>query len=163
MQEQQPEWRRLSGERLKRPIEEEIHDVMLREREAGHQVAVYIGTDSQVKGHSVDFATVIVFHRKGKGAFMFVQPQRVSNKLGLHERMLEEVHRSITTACILKPLFLQHEVVPEIHVDINTQAAFKSHAALGEATGYLRGMGFNFQTKPYAFASSSCADKMVHN
>jgi predicted RNase H-related nuclease YkuK (DUF458 family) len=161
MQEQQPPWRRLSGERLRRPIEEEVHMVMTRERNAGHQIDVFIGTDSQVKGQAIDFATVIVFYRKGNGAFMFVQPQRVIRKLSLRERMLEEVHRSITTACNLSPLFLQHNVTPEIHVDINTQAVFKSNAALSDATGYLRGMGFNFQTKPYAFASSSCADKMV--
>ncbi|MDF2379939.1 hypothetical protein JMG10_00570 [Nostoc ellipsosporum NOK] len=161
MQEQQPEWRRLSGERLRRPIEEEVNHVMTSERNAGHQLEVYIGTDSQVKGNAIDFATVIVFYRKGKGAFMFVQPQRLVRRFSLRERMLEEVHRSITTACALMPLFLQHGVTPEIHVDINTQAVFKSHTALSEATGYLRGMGFHFQTKPYAFASSSCADKMV--
>jgi predicted RNase H-related nuclease YkuK (DUF458 family) len=28
--------------------------------------------------------------------------------------------------------------------------------------GYIKGMGFNFKAKPEAFASSCCADKVIH-
>ena len=38
---------------------------------------------------------------------------------------------------------------------------FKSNDALKEAMGYIMGMGFAFRAKPYAFASSSCANKVV--
>jgi len=38
---------------------------------------------------------------------------------------------------------------------------FKSNDALKEAMGYIMGMGFEFKAKPHAFASSSCANKMV--
>jgi len=43
----------------------------------------------------------------------------------------------------------------------NTDPAFKSNTALKEAMGYILGMGFVFKAKPDAFASSSCADKVV--
>jgi len=33
---------------------------------------------------------------------------------------------------------------------------------LKEAMGYIMGMGFAFKAKPDAFASSSCANKIVH-
>ena len=33
--------------------------------------------------------------------------------------------------------------------------------ALKEAMGYIMGMGFAFKAKPYAFASSSCANKVI--
>ena len=49
----------------------------------------------------------------------------------------------------------------QVHADINTNPGFKSNAALSEAMGYIRGMGFAFRAKPHAFASSSCANKMV--
>jgi predicted RNase H-related nuclease YkuK (DUF458 family) len=49
----------------------------------------------------------------------------------------------------------------EVHADINTNPTFKSNEALKEAMGYIRGMGFAFRAKPDAFASSSCANKMV--
>jgi predicted RNase H-related nuclease YkuK (DUF458 family) len=54
-----------------------------------------------------------------------------------------------------------YDVDLEIHADINTNPGFKSNAALSEAMGYIRGMGFAFRAKPHAFASSSCANKMV--
>ena len=34
--------------------------------------------------------------------------------------------------------------------------------ALKEAMGYILGMGFAFKAKPEAFASSSCANKVVN-
>lgn len=49
----------------------------------------------------------------------------------------------------------------QVHADINTNPGFKSNDALKEAMGYIMGMGFAFKAKPEAFASSSCANKMV--
>ena len=54
------------------------------------------------------------------------------------------------------------EVELEVHADINTDPSFKSSVALKEAMGYILGMGYAFKAKPEAFASSSCANKMVH-
>jgi len=34
--------------------------------------------------------------------------------------------------------------------------------ALKEAMGYIVGMGSAFRAKPHAFASSGCANKVVH-
>ena len=63
--EQQQKWRKLDGTRIKHSIEDEVRSVIVREKEAGHQLKVCIGTDSQVKGKETEFATVIVFIRKG--------------------------------------------------------------------------------------------------
>lgn len=49
----------------------------------------------------------------------------------------------------------------EVHADKNTNPGFKSNEALKEAMGYITGMGFVFKTKPEAFASSACANKIV--
>ena len=49
----------------------------------------------------------------------------------------------------------------ESFLDINTNPNFKSNDALKEAMGYILGMGFVFKAKPDAFASSSCANKIV--
>ena len=55
----------------------------------------------------------------------------------------------------------KYDVEMEIHADINTDPYFASNKALKEAMGYILGMGFVFKAKPDAFASSSCADKVV--
>jgi hypothetical protein len=160
--EPQQLWRRLNGERIAGPIENEIRKVLVREKEAGHELKVCIGTDSQVKGRDTEFATVIVFIRKGKGGFMYIRSETTQQKMRIKERMLAEVAKSIEVAYELCNLFTLYNVDMEVHADINTNPSFKSNDALKDAMGYIMGMGFVFKAKPDAFASSSCANKIVH-
>lgn len=161
MQYQTKQWRKLTGEYVNNFIEDEVKGVILREREMGHQLKVCIGTDSQVKGGETEFATAIVFVRKGLGGFMYLNNEITKEKMTIRQRMMTEVSKSVEVAYRLNELFILHEVDMEVHVDINTQPHFKSHDALKDAMGYVTGMGFVFKAKPYAFASSCCANKVV--
>jgi len=127
-----------------------------------NQVNGCIGTDSQVKGAETEFATVIVFLREGHGGFMFIHNEKTKTRYSIKERMLVEVAKSIEIAYELCPLFTLYNVDMEVHADINTNPHFKSNDALKEAMGYILGMGFAFKAKPEAFASSSCANKVVN-
>jgi predicted RNase H-related nuclease YkuK (DUF458 family) len=159
--EQEQQWRKLSGERISIPVAEEISRVLMQEREMGHELKVCIGTDSQVKGKITEFATVIVFIRKGKGGFMYIHNETSHMKMTIKQRMLTEVAKSIEVAYSLCNIFSRFGVAMEVHADINTNPSFKSNDALKEAMGYIVGMGFAFKAKPDAFASSSCANKVV--
>lgn len=159
MEKQQ--WRKLSGERIKILIEDEVSNVLQREREAGHEMKVCIGTDSQVKGKETEFATVIVFIRKGKGGFMYIHNEITKQRMSIKQRMLMEVGKSIEVAYALCTIFSRFSVDMEVHADINTNPNFKSNDALKDAMGYIVGMGFAFKAKPEAFASSNCANKVV--
>ena len=161
MEQSQQQWRKLSGERIRVPIADEVTSVLLREREAGHEIKVCIGTDSQVKGKETEFATVIVFIRKGKGGFMYIHNETTRQRMSIKQRMLMEVHKSIEVAYGLCNIFSRFDVDMELHADINTNPNFKSNDALKEAMGYIVGMGFAFKAKPEAFASSNCANKVV--
>lgn len=161
MEQEQKQWRKLSGERIKIPIAEEVRNVLVREREMGHELKVCVGTDSQVKGKVTEFATVIVFIRKGKGGFMYINNEITKQKMSIKQRMLMEVGKSIEVAYALCNIFSRYSVDMEVHADINTNPNFKSNDALKEAMGYIVGMGFAFKAKPEAFASSSCANKVV--
>lgn len=81
--------------------------------------------------------------------------------MSLKERMIMEVARSVDVAYRLCDLLDKYDVALEVHADINTDPVFESNAALKEAMGYILGMGFVFKAKPEAFASSSCADKVI--
>lgn len=155
-------WRTFNGEPLDQPIYEAVENTLRRESEAGHKLKVCIGTDSQVKGTETEYATVIVFLRAGRGGFMYIHNERSQQALGIKERMLTEVAKSIDIAYQLCPLFNAYQVDMEVHADINTNPQFKSNDALREAMGYILGMGFAFKAKPEAFASSSCANKAVN-
>jgi uncharacterized protein len=155
-------WRKFSGEPIELPIYEAVEKVITRERANGFRLKVCIGTDSQVKGQETEFATVIVFLREGHGGFMFIHNERTRQQYSIKERMLVEVAKSIEIAYELCNLFTLYDVDMEVHADINTNPNFKSNDALREAMGYILGMGFAFKAKPEAFASSSCANKVVN-
>jgi len=154
-------WRRLNGEKLTDPIKEAVEKTIKRETEAGYKLKVCIGTDSQVRGSIVEFATVIVFLREKKGGFMYIHNFKKEQEMSIRERMIMEVAESINIAYNLCDLLDKYNIALEVHADINTDPHFKSNVALKEAMGYILGMGFVFKAKPDAFASSSCADKVV--
>ena len=155
-------WRNFNGQSIEEPIKFSVEKIIIREHELGNKLKVCIGTDSQVKGSYTEFATVIVFLREGKGGFMLIHNEQSTVNYSIKERMIMEVSKSIEIAYELCELFTQYDVDMEVHADINTNPQFKSNVALSEATGYILGMGFAFKAKPEAFASSSCANKMVH-
>jgi uncharacterized protein len=155
-------WRKFNGDTISLPIKSAVEDAIKRETENGFRLKVCIGTDSQVKGLETEFATVIVFLRERCGGFMFIHNERTTQKFSIKERMLVEVAKSIEVAYELCDLFTLYDVDMEVHADINTNPSFKSNEALKEAMGYILGMGFAFKAKPEAFASSSCANKIVN-
>jgi predicted RNase H-related nuclease YkuK (DUF458 family) len=155
-------WRRFNGDPIDLPIKNAVENAIRRETAAGFRLKVCIGTDSQVKGKETEFATVIVFLREGHGGFMFIHNEKTRQSFTIKERMLMEVAKSIEIAYELCNLFTVYHVDMEVHADINTNPHFKSNDALKEAMGYILGMGFAFKAKPEAFASSSCANKVVN-
>ncbi len=156
------EWRKFNGEKITQNIIDEVEQLILREMNAGNKLKVCIGTDSQVYGSFTEFATVIVFVRKQKGGFMLISSLKTRQVYTIKERMIDEVSKSIQIAYELCSLLDKYNIGLEVHADINTNPQFKSNTALQEAMGYILSMGFVFKAKPDAFASSYCANKMVH-
>jgi uncharacterized protein len=156
------QWRKFNGEIINGDIKAAVENVIINETANGKKLKVCIGTDSQQKGDETEFATVIVFLREGSGGFMYISNSSTTQAYKIKERMLLEVAKSIEIAYELCELFTTYHVDMEVHADINTNPNFASNVALRDAMGYIMGMGFAFKAKPNAFASSSCANKMVH-
>lgn len=161
MKTQQEVWQNMSGKFFQKPIEDLVEEAIIRELENGHQLKVCIGSDSHVYGDIIHYATAVVFVRKGKGAFTFIRKQKEFQKISIKERMLNEVNKSVEIAYRIFEILDLYDVEMEVHADINTDSEFKSNIALKDAMGYILGMGYVFKAKPYAFASSNCADLMV--
>ena len=155
-------WRRFNGEYIDNSIIDEVEKLILKERAAGNNLKVCIGTDSQVTNNTTEFATVIVFVRQKRGGFMLISSEKTKHNFSIKERMLQEVAKSIDIAYRLCPVLDKYHVDLEVHADINTNPQFKSNSALHEAMGYILSMGFVFKAKPDAYASSYCANKIVH-
>lgn len=155
-------WTKLDGSKLGEDILTEVETTILNERAMGNRLKVCIGTDSQVYGETIEYATVIVFVREKRGGFMFIKTDKQKAGITVKERMLNEVAKSIDAAYQLCNLLDKYNVELEVHADINTSPQFKSNSALSEAMGYILSMGFIFKAKPNAFASSYCANKVVN-
>jgi predicted RNase H-related nuclease YkuK (DUF458 family) len=155
-------WRRFNGEIIRRDIVDEVEALIISEIQKGNKIKICIGTDSQVTGSITEYATVIVFLREKKGGFMLINSEKSTLKMSIKERMLNEVSKSIAIAYQLCDLLDLYDIDLEVHADINTNPHFKSNTALSEAMGYILSMGFVFKAKPEAFASSYCANKIVH-
>ena len=155
------EWRKFSGEKLLLPLEKAVENAIIKEIGEGNRLKICIGSDSQIKGKITEFASVIVFLREKKGGFMYFSNHLSDVKMGIKERMITEVSNSIQVAYSLCSILEKYDVELEVHADINTDPGFKSNVALKDAMGYILGMGFVFKAKPEAFASSSCADRIV--
>jgi uncharacterized protein len=153
-------WSKLSGERLENPLFDEVETALVDELKI-HRIKVCIGTDSQVKGDIIQFATAIVFLREGKGGFIYLNKYKTDLRFSLKQRMIQEVADSIDVAYLLCPLFDKYNVEMEVHADINSDPQFQSNIAFKEAMGYIMGMGYTFKAKPDAFASTYCANKVV--
>lgn len=154
-------WKKYNGQVLLDDILIEVEETIKREKSNDIQLKICIGTDSQVRGDVIEFATVIVFLREKSGGFMFINKEKNKQKMAIKERMITEVSKSVNIAYILHPIIQKHDIPLEVHADINTDPGFPSNAAYTEAMGYIKGMGFDFKAKPDAFASSYCADKMI--
>ena len=157
----QQKWRNFSGKVFDMPITNIIENAIIKEQEAGHRLKICVGSDSQAYKSHVEYATVIVVLREGKGGFMFMRNNKGTKKISIKERMLREVTMSVEVAYAICDILDKYNVELEVHADINTDPKFESNVALKDAMGYILGMGFVFKAKPYAFASSSCADKVV--
>ena len=155
-------WRKFDGTTIEPPILDAVEATLVRESEAGNKLKVCIGTDSEVRQDGIEFATVIVFLREKKGGFMYFKIQRKMQTMSIKERMITEVGTAVNTAFDLCPILDKYPVGLEVHADINSDPSFKSNVALKEAMGYILGMGYTFKAKPDAFASSCCADRLVH-
>lgn len=155
-------WRRFNGEQIHHHIVDEVEQLIIKETKAGNKLKVCIGTDSQVTYDVTEFATVIVFVRQKRGGFMLISSEKTKQRFSVKERMLQEVSKSIEIAYQICGLLDKYHVELEVHADINTSPQFKSNSALSEAMGYILSMGFVFKAKPEAFASSYCANKIVH-
>lgn len=151
----------MSGKVFEGSIIKLVKDAIVREQKAGHRLKICVGSDSQAYQDHIAYATVVVVLREGKGGFMFIRNLKGNTKIGIKERMLKEVTMSVEVAYALCNMLETFDVELEVHADINTDPKFQSNVALKDAMGYILGMGFVFKAKPHAFASSSCADKMV--
>ena len=69
-------WRSLTGTYYEGNIEVILEEAIQREFNLGHQLKICVGTDSQVYKDKIEYATVVVVLREGRGGFMFIKSDK---------------------------------------------------------------------------------------
>ena len=153
-----------------------LHDYFAKSE--GGDYEIYVGCDSlPPKKKVTTFVTVVCIRNVGHGAHILYRKDRVANtkiktKKGVEtgdiiDRLWHEVELSVGVATYLrekgvlefkdkynKVTFLHID----IHLDINPDEMHKSHLVYNSAVGFVKGMGFEFVTKPDAWAATYAAD-----
>ena len=155
------DWIRAEHGLIKEDILEYLENLIVEERKLEHQLVVYVGTDAQRKGrgHSHKFVSMIALVSEGKGGKLMYSIFTEKRKIGLNEKLLTGVQKSIEVAYLINPLLEKYNIKMQIHVDINSNPKWASHKSMAQALGYIVGMGYDYRFKPNALCASFCADR----
>lgn len=131
--------------------------------ETGLRHRVVVGTDSQNREGAVDFVSVVVVHRQGRGGRYYWRRFRNGKKFHqLRDKIYEEALSSLTlaqefTAALKAQLFPSVAYDFEIHVDVGENGPTRE--MIKEVVGMIRGSGFAVKIKPEGYGAFVVADK----
>jgi predicted RNase H-related nuclease YkuK (DUF458 family) len=146
--------------------EQEIEKLKTAIAESSKETKIYVGCDSKRYADGrVKYATVVILHINGNNGckmFSFIDNEMDYNKAKNPKmRLVQEAYKAVDLATqIMEYVGDRHF---ELHLDLNTDPKYKSNSAVKEALGYVIGvLGLDPKLKPYAWASSTAADRLVH-
>lgn len=146
----------------KRDIEFDVEQIAKEIRQSSPTTAVYIGCDSKVYAEKrtkyIAFATVVILHKDGQHGAKIFKSISTGHRMEMKQRLMKEAELAIDIGYKLVDDIGDRPF--QIHLDINPDPKYASHACVKEATGYVLGMfGFKPILKPDAWASSSVSDR----
>ena len=137
----------------------DIADLIRSCPEAAYRIIV--GSDSQMQQSRTCYVTVVVLHRKGKGA-RFYYTRCYDRRAGMRQRIIYETTKSLECGWRLveglKPHGLDIKEL-EIHIDVGRRG--ESRELIREIVGMVTGSGYRARIKPDSFGASSVADKFT--
>ena len=121
---------------------------------------IYLGTDSQNKKYTTNYATTLVFHLGNTGCHVIYTREK-GPKIPVDQyfnRLWGEVERSVAVAQYLR----HHNVeIDHIGLDFNSDPKRKSHQLVKASLGYVEGLGFKGKIKPDMLPAIKAADELA--
>lgn len=120
---------------------------------------VIIGSDSQSYGkRKTVYGVVVVLYNEGKGGHVICRRENKPKQHDLSMRLIEEVWYSIEVATAIRESGV---TVKFIDIDINSDPKFKSNKVFEQATGMVKGMGFDVRHKQSGAMATFAANHLV--
>lgn len=152
-------WKTLAGEDI------DLRSTIEAEMRLHSDLEVTIASDSQQRGQSTEYVTVVTMIRPGKGGRVLFNREMIPRVRELRERLWKETWRSTELAMELTETPDIGSRTPieihAIHIDANVDPKHKSSKYVEELAGLVIGQGFKAVVKPEAWAASHAADHAV--
>lgn len=152
-------WKTLAG------VEIDLRSAIEAEMRAYPDVEVTVASDSQQRGQSTEYVTVVTLIRPGKGGRVLFNRELIPRVRELRERLWKETWRSTELAMELTstPDIGERVTIDinAIHIDANIDPKHKSSKYVEELVGLVVGQGFKAVVKPESWAASHAADHAV--
>ena len=127
---------------------------------------IYVGSDSQKKRKTIEYATVIAY-RYGRNGCHFIYRRTSVRRKGygrgdelIRRRLIEEVTETLKTATRLIDNSIR---VHQLDFDLNGDPKWKSEAFVSLATGWAAGIGIKSSIKPEVQVASKAANNIVNS
>lgn len=136
----------------------ELVEFLSRSPTARYQIS--IGSDSEVRGGTVECISAIVIHRVGNGARYFWMRTVKEPFHSLRERIWHEAICSTSLARSVLDALTERDAWGgdiEVHIDVGQRGPTRD--LIQELCGYVRAYGFAVAIKPKSYAASAVADK----
>lgn len=147
-------FRKFNGEKIP-SVEEYIKGYVLSHK----NTEILVGTDSQNRGDSTIYSTVIALYEPGHGAHCIFRRWREPRERIRATRLMNEVWASLATAeelvksGVRKPKY--------IDIDVNPNPRYKSNEVFTSAKGMIEGMGYEVRFKTFGPLVTTMADYVV--
>lgn len=133
-----------------------IESYISKEKESQYKIT--IGTDSQ--NYDITKVVVVVaIWRIGRGGIFFYDMKKVNKITNIRQKLFYETSLSIEMARKLSTYFDRDDKIYDISIHVDAGDNGPSSSVIPEIVGWVKGCGFNCNTKPDSYAASSIANK----
>ncbi|MCY6369337.1 ribonuclease H-like YkuK family protein [Clostridium ganghwense] len=127
-------------------------------KENKEEYKITVGTDSQ--NYDITKVVIVVaICRIGKGGIFFYDVKKVNKITNIRQKLFYETSLSIEMATKLSSYFNEHDKKYDISIHVDAGDNGPSSSVIPEITGWVKGCGFNCNTKPNSYAASSIANR----
>ena len=120
---------------------------------------IYLGTDSQNKRYTTNYATTLVFHLGNTGCHVIYKKEKYPEIKDIWNRLWKECEKSVEVALYPR----EHGIeIDTIDLDYNIDPTKKSNKLVKAAVGYVHGFGFKARYKPELLPGVYAADNIAN-
>jgi len=123
------------------------------------ETKIVVGTDSEQYKKYTNYVTVIGMIKPRKGVHIIYKSKRTKKIKDIFSRLWNEIEYSRLVADDLeKHINNTEKKIITLHIDINNNKKEKSYIVHDSAVGYLKGLGYNVESKPNGWIATKAAD-----